>query len=383
MVIISCITKFHSFNLAEQLERNKQLTRLYTSFAYSKNTLARNLTKRVDRENISNNLIRTNLLIAAGFKIYKKPFVWNSKFDNWVASQIEREKNANVFIGWSGMSYQAIVKAKQLGKFVILERGSSHITYQIEILEEEYKRFGMIFPRNQAIIDREHEEYELADVISVPSTFAAKTFWEKGFSRDKIWINNFGGSKHFNVSENAMPDQKPFRVLYLGSITIQKGLRYLFDAFEQLPEQDFELWIIGSLAKDMETLMNEKKKKNWKIFGFVNHYKLADLISQCHIAVQPSIQEGLSMVIPQILACGLPVIATTNTGGEDIIEEGNNGNIIPIRNAEAIREKILYYHQNMEFLNRLRQRVMNKEFELRTWDDYGDEYLDKILNRNV
>ena len=53
MVTISCITKFHAFNLAEQLERNALLSRLYTAYASQKHIYVEKFVKRVDKEKIS------------------------------------------------------------------------------------------------------------------------------------------------------------------------------------------------------------------------------------------------------------------------------------------------------------------------------------------
>ena len=54
------------------------------------------------------------------------------------------------------------------------------------------------------------------------------------------------------------------------------------------------------------------------------------------------------MVQAQAMACGLPVICTTNTGGADLVREGRDGFILPIRDVEAIKEKILYFYENPE-----------------------------------
>ena len=48
------------------------------------------------------------------------------------------------------------------------------------------------------------------------------------------------------------------------------------------------------------------------------------------------------MVQPQAMACGLPIIHTTNTGGEDIVRDGIDGFIVPIRDVESLKSKILY-----------------------------------------
>lgn len=77
------------------------------------------------------------------------------------------------------------------------------------------------------------------------------------------------------------------------------------------------------------------------------------------------------MVQLQAMACGLPLICTTNTGGDDLIEDGKQGFVIPIRDVEALKENLLYLYRRPEAC-----REMGRSAEARvrghfTWDDYG------------
>jgi len=62
-----------------------------------------------------------------------------------------------------------------------------------------------------------------------------------------------------------------------------------------------------------------------------------------------SLQEWLPMVIPQAMACGLPVICTANTGGEDIVRDGVDGFIIPIRDVEALKQSFFYLLRMLKY----------------------------------
>ena len=86
------------------------------------------------------------------------------------------------------------------------------------------------------------------------------------------------------------------------------------------------------------------------------------------------------MVILQMLGCGIPVIATTNTGGMDVIREGETGFIVPIRSPEAIAEKIRYCYQNPEQLQLMKMQAAASVREGFTWDDYGRRYA-AFLNK--
>ena len=84
------------------------------------------------------------------------------------------------------------------------------------------------------------------------------------------------------------------------------------------------------------------------------------------------------MVIIQAMACGLPVICTTNTGGEDIVRSGKEGFIIPIRDTDALKEKILYLYENSEICKEMGQLAKERVSEGFTWDDYGDRIIAKF-----
>ena len=88
------------------------------------------------------------------------------------------------------------------------------------------------------------------------------------------------------------------------------------------------------------------------------------------------------MVIPQILSCGIPVIATTNTGGGEFIIDGFNGYIIPICNPLIIREKINLLYYDRKLLNDIKLNLINSSMNGLQWDEYGDRYIN-FLNKII
>ena len=78
------------------------------------------------------------------------------------------------------------------------------------------------------------------------------------------------------------------------------------------------------------------------------------------------------MVQPQAMACGLPLITTTNTGGEDIVRTGVDGFVIPIRDVEAIKEKILFLYENHDARLAMGQAARERVVSGFSWDDYGE-----------
>ena len=381
MVIISCSGKLHAFALAEQMERLGMLDDFYNTYAYQKNIFWRRWVRRVDREQIPAGKIHTNILLAFPVKLWQaKAYIWNNLFDKWVAGRVSK-KPGKVFIGWSGMSLHAMRAAKKKGMITILERGSSHIQYQDKILGEEFARFGKSFSVHDAVIKKELQEYQEADYISIPSAFVERSFLQYGIPGSKLIVNAYGASKLFKPETVPDAEKRKFRILYLGSLSIRKGLYYLFQAIEMLglPIDAYEVWFIGGVQEELKATIDKYSKPNWRFLGHVNHYDLPGYLSQCDLAVQPSLEEGLSMVIPQMMSCGLPVIITPNTGAESMVQEGVNGYIVPIRDPQAIAEKIIYLYNNRQELEQMKKaaaRVIDEGF---AWNDYGDRYANAIL----
>jgi glycosyltransferase involved in cell wall biosynthesis len=373
MVRISCSVKLYAFQVAEQLGRHSMMDKFYTVYHSAKNPLLSKFNHRRDLEKIDIRKIKTFPYVAALIKLGSKPFTTNGLFDAHVASDLKRNSDYSIFLGWSGMSIRSMTQAKKDGKKIVLERASSHIRFQFQLLEEEYQKWGLIFKGDPRVAAQEEREYELADYVTVPSGFVERSFINLGFPKEKLFKNNFGANQYFSPSK---PKRNKFTIVYVGSLSIRKGLPYFFEALKQITidPASFDVWFIGKISPEIQKIIPNYQQPNWQFFGHVNHYELSDLISQCSVAVQPSLEEGLSMVIPQLMACATPVIATTNTGGEDIITDGSTGYIIPIRSATAIAEKLSLLYSDKTLLHALQQNAASYANQFGNWDQYGDRY---------
>jgi glycosyltransferase involved in cell wall biosynthesis len=102
-----------------------------------------------------------------------------------------------------------------------------------------------------------------------------------------------------------------------------------------------------------------------------------DLMKSCHVLVLPSIVEGRALVQQEAMACGLPLIVTRNAGGEDLIEEGRTGFVVPTGSPEAIAERISWFCGHPNELPRMSEAARAKAAEY-TWFDYGEKIIDAI-----
>jgi glycosyltransferase involved in cell wall biosynthesis len=280
-------------------------------------------------------------------------------------------------VGLSSYSLHTLRRARELGAKTVLDHGSCHIVVQDEILREEYDRLGVknLELPHPKIIAKELLEYQEADFIAIPSLFAKKTFLQRGVPAAKLLHVPYG----VNLA-NFYPVPKRdriFRVIHCGNLSLRKGVHYLLQAFSELKLPGAELWLIGSLTREIRPYLARYASPFVRHLGPFPEPELRRYYSQGSVFCLASIEDGFGMVLVQAMACGLPVIATTNTGGPDLIREGREGFIIPIRDVAVLKEKILYLYENPQEVRRLGEAAQRRVGSGSgfTWEDYGREIM--------
>jgi glycosyltransferase involved in cell wall biosynthesis len=381
-ITLSVLGRFWFFYLAKQLQDQQLLARLITS--YPKFEAVK---YGINPENIDSLLIheihnrawrKINRFTESLFNPQHMIF---ELFDRHASRYIKND--CDIFAGLSGCSLHSLRRARGQGAKTIVERGSSHMLYQRKILTEEYERLGLrtevVHP---LVVERELTEYQEADFIAVPSQFVKDTFLQQGIAEARLIHVPFGVDlRHFHAAPKA---DKTFRIIHCGNISIRKGVHYLLQAFGELNLPGAELWLIGSMTDEIKPFLRQWGSPAVKHQGPFPETELHKYYSQGSVFCLASIEEGLAMVQVQAMACGLPVICTTNTGGADLVREGRDGFILPIRDVGAIKEKILYFYENPEAGKVMGESACKRVQAGFSWSDYGHKMIAvyrKILKR--
>ena len=94
----------------------------------------------------------------------------------------------------------------------------------------------------------------------------------------------------------------------------------------------------------------------------------------------PSLDEGMALVQGQALACGCPVIATTNSGGADLFTDGIEGFIVPIRDPDALLNRMQRLADDPALQQRMSEAALLRVRSLGGWKKYGDLWEQLLLN---
>lgn len=381
--------RWHAIELARKLHEVGLLHRLITNYPKFKTRLW----GVPDNKVVS--LPLTLLLNKAISKIGGDPLIRKSLpflYRLFGSSAVRYLEGSTLIHGWSSFSEPALHWAKQNGIPFVLERSSAHIAVQSQLLREEYQQLGLVCTEiHPEIVEQELREYDLADRVAVPSFFAKRSFLEQGFPAERLIHNPFG--TNLKTFSPGIKQDKVFRVVYAGYLSVRKGIRYLVNAFMQANIPNSELCLIGKATVETLQLLSGADERV-KCIGHIPEPKLADYYRNSSIFIMPSIEDGFGYVVAQALACGLPLICTTNTGGEDLlrmrgeepikleknIEEYPAGYIVPPRNSEVIASLLELLASNSGLLEQKRQAALSFQETDLSWEQYFKRGIEEYQN---
>src|SRR5579859_5043968 len=361
-VVISSVGRFR-FDLARQLNRMGYLERIFTGYPMWK----------VD-DDLREKTSSFPWVVTPQMALYRYGYQniadrlslpATHTLDHWVASRLP---NCDVFVGLSQSGLYTIRAAKKRGIKTVCERSSSHIVAQNEILIEEHQRQNIPFKGiAQWAIEKELQEYAEADLIKVPSTFAYETFIQHQVPKQKLVIVPLGAD--LRLFHPLSKEDRTFRILYAGMMSARKGVVYLLQAMANVKYPDVETLLLGSILNEFRPALR-KYAGAFRYGGVVPRAKLSWYYSQASVFVMPSVEEGLATVMAQAMACGVPVIATANSGAKDLFTDGVEGFIVPIRAPDAIQEKIQFLYENPIIREQMAHAALRRVQSMGGWDEH-------------
>ncbi len=364
-ITVSVHGRYHAFELAKGLHQRKHLDQLLTTYP-----------RFIARKFVGPNaLIKSAAVLELKRQVYSK-FGIGGKPDLSISksfgqfSQRQLNRDTDIFVGWSSASLEAIKPAQGFGTKVIIERGSTHISAQTDVLRDAYKQFGLFFNETKVeMIEREEQEYALADKIFVPSKYAAQTFVDRGIAADKIIVNGMGVDfEMFQAPSSRSLDRMP-RIVFAGGVGIRKGVPWLLKAFKRLSSKA-ELHLIGPVSPDYEKMLRKEIGANVFVRGALPGHDLSSEYGRGDIFCLPSLEEGYGMVIPQAMACGLPVVTTNVVGAADLLQHAHNGLIVSPADSTALSDALERLIDDVDLRQTMGAYAQATVQQGQGWDDY-------------
>jgi len=217
-----------------------------------------------------------------------------------------------------------------------------------------------------------------ADIVFTPSRNSEKWIKEN-INPPRIEIVHHG----VDYPETLPRSSKDFNVGYIGAWGPDKGVYYLVKAWSDLNYHDSILYFFGHGTREMrETLVAWAGDGGGKyhLAGGFNH--LSDIMPRFSVYVQPSVSEGYGMTMPEAMSYGKAVVVSEGVGSVDLIKDGENGLIVPIRNPKAIAEAIQYFRDNPSEIKRMGKNARETAEECR-WENIERRYEEIYVSASV
>lgn len=394
----------HSYEVALALQQENLLQNFLTGFYFdpygklarlavsfprsSRRKILRELSRR-SKPGLSSHHVRTwpwaELLYVASTRLAPlrrfsdSLLAWrNERFDLEVARTLTCQRPAAV-ICFDTCAARAFEAAHTLGIRSILDQTVGHVRAGAEIYQQEaglHPDFADSLPQkvSQELIDRCTREVHSADRILVASSYVRQTLLSVGADPARIRLVPYGvDTDRFRPSVRREHDK--FRVLFVGQISQRKGIKCLLEAWKGLHLPNAELLLAGSLigsGKGLASFSGCFRRLPPLPRAEVHH-----VFAEADVFVYPSLHEGSALAIYEALACGLPVITTPNSGS--VVRDGREGFVVPIRDVDALQEKILLLYSNRELRKQMSLRARSRA-EKFTWTAYRRRLVGAILD---
>ena len=226
---------------------------------------------------------------------------------------------------------------------------------------------------------RKDEELQMADAVIVASNFTRQTLLAAPAFRAPVHVIPYGAplAAASSVEDGASGTngRHKLRVLFAGSLGQRKGLSYLLAGIRPLAEH-VELTLLGGkTAQDCAPLDTAVRQHRW--IPSLPHAELLAEMARQDVLVFPSLFEGFGLVLLEAMSRGLPVIATSHTAAPDLIADGVEGFIIPIRSPAAITEKLELLIRDPSRLAAMKVAA-RKKADAFTWQTYRRRLADVV-----
>lgn len=403
-IIVSQIGRREHYAIPLALHRAGMLAHFFTDGYVGKGSwlhpFAGTLPEFCRRGFLADILTRTSNLPAdkvAAFNLLGFLYTWKllrcktqeeaSEIYLWCAKQFNRQilKNpkallkGEAFYALSGVGLELFQFAKSHGLKCMLNQIDASL-YDERLITEE----SALWPdwekepatvQEDELFDRESEEWRLADLIIVNSRFTQHALTELGAPPDKIRIVPLAvDCQRFRPS----PRRRTFdrvHFLFVGTVGLRKGIQYALQAMHIAHNSHIQLTIAGRADFKFHLQKITEYSEMIDYIGYVPGGEIVNTYQQADVYIFPTISEGFGLTQLEALACGLPVIATPNCGS--VVRDGVDGFIVPIRDPEALAEKMDLLARDRELRVWMSRNARERALEF-SWEKYQERLVKAV-----
>lgn len=228
-------------------------------------------------------------------------------------------------------------------------------------VHKKYPEFGSTWkPAPPEYWDKWKEEISLSDYILVNSSWTKKCIIEAGIASEKIVLSPL----NYSVADSAkdfhreypltFSRERPLRILFLGTLSLLKGMAAIIEAARLLRNEPIEFWLVGSSELPLGFL-NDFPNSRW--IGPVTRNDTAKYYKTADVFLFPTLCDGFGLTQLEAQSWKLPIIASTFCG--EVVQDRYTGLLLEEVSGESIAEAITYLLCNPRHLEMYSKGLTN------------------------
>jgi glycosyltransferase involved in cell wall biosynthesis len=264
--------------------------------------------------------------------------IWKARveFDAYAARALPA---ADHLIAFNRQALKQFHTARQARyRSVSLMSGSPHVRRVARQHGRAYRQYPLERSFGTHIVKRYLVEYDQADRIYAASKYTWESFVEEGVPEDVLSLFPLIPDPRYE-RDGAPRASATFGIVYVGSLTVAKGVPLLIDAVRRLPYPEMRLTLIGGWkSRGMRRFVGEACARDPRIE--VSPGDPLPHLRSARVCIHPTYEDGFAYAPAEALAAGVPVIVSEDTGMKELIDPGRNGLIVPTGDLEALTQAI-------------------------------------------
>jgi glycosyltransferase involved in cell wall biosynthesis len=247
--------------------------------------------------------------------------------------------DAKHLLVFNGQALRHIMTARRLGyESVGLVSANAHLAHEAREFEKARRQYPIERPWATSNVRRNLAEYRAVDYVHVSSRYVWESFVSEGFPEERLRLFPLVPHERFQTRESP-PTSSTFNVVYVGSLQVHKGVPLLIDAVRRLPHDDLRLVLVGGwgsrgMRRHIEAALDADKRITVSPGDPLPH------LMQASVGVHPSYGEGCAYSPGEVMACGVPLIASSNTGMNESIGDPALRHVVPTGDLDALTQAI-------------------------------------------
>jgi glycosyltransferase involved in cell wall biosynthesis len=233
----------------------------------------------------------------------------------------------------------------------------------------------------------EKELFNRANKIVAVAHSVAREMCAYGLDSSRIAVLGHGADTSiFFPSKKRESSSQPF-ILTAGRLGPRKGLEDLIQCAEIVvdyyPSIRFFIAGSGPLEQVLNREINQRRLSDHVILlGHISdRNRMADLYRNATVFVHPAHYEGLPTVLLEAMACATPIVATAVSGALDVVQDGENGLLVPPHDPQQMAVAVMQLLQESDLRKRIGLAALNTIQERYSWDAVGRAY--RPVRRNL